>query len=616
MTRRLRCSCCRFDRAAAGLAGGGAVRDAGPPVPRPDDLPPRGPAPGGRLQSCHMKGVYKGTPNRCSTATGSAARTTGSSCSSGRSASTCHRPAAWTGGALRPRRQHRHAAQRRAPPAAVPVVPQEQQLQDRRSRLRHLSPEGLPGGAQTPNHVAGGLPDHLRGLPSRQRHHVQPGPFRPPGRVPAGRRHATPGVRHLPPQQHVQGHGAATASAATGRVQPHHVSRARGRGFPTTCENCHRATDTSWRGAAFNHASIFPLVGAARTGGLCHVPSSNNVYRGTPRDCVGCHRADYNRTTSPAHAAAGFPTTCENCHRPTDTSWRGAGFNHASVFPLVGQHAQAACATCHKQQRLRGTPRDCVGCHQRRVQPHDAPAHAAAGFPTTCENCHRATDSSWRGAGLQSRVGVRARRSARAGGLRHVPQEQRLRGTPRDCVGCHQDRLQPHHAPAHAAAGFPTTCENCHRATDTSWRGAGLQPRRGVRAGRPARAAGVRRVPRNNVYRGTPRDCVGCHQRQLQPHDSSPPHASAGFPTTCENCHRAHGQLVEPGHVQPPVPDHLGRRNASVLDLSSVEHAELHVPDLPRALAVADGRQASRPQRLSLRLPRLLQLPSRMDAHG
>jgi hypothetical protein len=118
------------------------------------------------------------------------------------------------------------------------------------------------------------------------------------------------------------------------------------------------------------------------------------VYKGTARDCVGCHRAQYDRTTSPPHAAAGYSTACDTCHRATDPSFRGATFNH-STFALVGVHAQQACAACHVNNVFKGTARDCVGCHRTNFDRTTSPNHAAAGFPTTCDSCHRATDSTW-----------------------------------------------------------------------------------------------------------------------------------------------------------------------------------------------------------------------------
>jgi hypothetical protein len=201
-------------------------------------------------------------------------------------------------------------------------------------------------------------------------------------------------------------HKAATFSVATvncvschqrefsSTTSPNHAAA----GFPVTCDACHRAGDSTWRnggGAGFNHQSVFPLVGNHRTQACatCHV---SNTYRGTPRDCVGCHQDNYSRTTRPSHVAANFPTTCETCHRPTDSSWTaGTGFNHQSVFPLVGNHRTQACATCHVNNTYRGTPRECVGCHRNDYNRTRDPNHASVGFSTTCSSCHRPTDGSW-----------------------------------------------------------------------------------------------------------------------------------------------------------------------------------------------------------------------------
>jgi hypothetical protein len=172
---------------------------------------------------------------------------------------------------------------------------------------------------------------------------------------------------------------------------PNHVAA----GFSTTCETCHRAADPQWRGGSpFNHNAVFVLVGvhASQQCAACH---RNNVFRGTARTCVGCHQPEYNATRQPRHAAAGFSTDCESCHRATDMRWDAASFNHGSVFPLVGAHAAQACASCHRDNVYRGTARTCVGCHQADYSATRNPNHAGAGFPTTCESCHRAADTSW-----------------------------------------------------------------------------------------------------------------------------------------------------------------------------------------------------------------------------
>ncbi len=313
---------------------------------------------------------------------------------------------------------------------------------------------------------------------------------------------------------------------------PNHVAA----GFPAACESCHRASDTSWGGAGFNHNAVFQLLGNHATAN-CATCHKNNVYKGTARDCVGCHLDKYNATRAPNHVAAGFPTACESCHRASDTSWGGAGFNHNAVFQLLGNHATANCATCHKNNVYKGTARDCVGCHLDKSATR-APNHVAAGFPTACESCHRASDTSWGGAGFNhssvfALVGRHATAQCASCHVNNV-----YKGTARDCVGCHRDKYTATRAPNHAASGFSTSCESCHRASDSAWTGGSFNHASAFAlVGRHA-SASCASCHGSGVYRGTARTCVGCHQPQYNA-TRNPNHASVGFNTTCETCHRA-----------------------------------------------------------------------------
>jgi len=238
-------------------------------------------------------------------------------------------------------------------------------------------------------------------------------------------------------------------------------------GFPTACQSCHREGGPGWAGGSgFNHAATFPLNGAHATT-ACTACHKNGVYKGTARDCFSCHQADYQRTTDPNHAAAGFPTSCEQCHRSGGPGWNGS-FNHSTVFALSGLHATTACTSCHKNGVYKGTPRECFACHQAQYQRTTNPNHAAAGFPTSCDQCHKSGGPGWSGALNHSQFfplqGVHATQPCSACHRNGV-----YKGTPRTCVGCHLPKYQGTRDPNHAAAGFPTTCDTCHRATDTSW---------------------------------------------------------------------------------------------------------------------------------------------------
>ncbi len=308
-------------------------------------------------------------------------------------------------------------------------------------------------------------------------------------------------------------------------------------GFPTTCENCHRVTDSSWSQAHFDHATLFPLVGAHATQ-PCQACHTNNRFAGTPTDCYSCHKSNYDGTRNPNHVAAGFPTTCDTCHHPTDTTWTQSTFNHATLYPLVGVHATQPCAACHANNRYPGTPTLCSGCHIDKYNATTTPKHSAAGFPTTCDTCHKATDADWlqgsfNHATFFQLVGVH---SAQPCSACHA--NNRFPGTPTLCSGCHIDKYNATTTPPHSSAGFPTTCDTCHKATDATWQQgvfshASFYALVGVHATQPCGACHV-----NNVYQGTPTLCSGCHIDKYNA-TTNPNHVSAGFPTTCDTCHKA-----------------------------------------------------------------------------
>jgi hypothetical protein len=247
-------------------------------------------------------------------------------------------------------------------------------------------------------------------------------------------------------------------------TNPNHAAA----GFSTQCTECHKVSDATFAGLAFNHNAHFPLVGqhAIQNCASCH---TGGRYQGTPRDCIGCHKDDFDRTAAPNHAAAGFSTTCEGCHRPTDPSWRGTAINHNAVFPLVGQHGVQNCVACHAGNRYKGTPRDCVGCHRTDYDRTSRPNHAVAGISTMCDTCHKANDASWLGVGLDHNqffplIGRHAAANCAA-----CHSTGAYKGTPRDCYSCHRSQYDRTTTPSHIAARFPTTCESCHKAGDTAW---------------------------------------------------------------------------------------------------------------------------------------------------
>ncbi len=304
------------------------------------------------------------------------------------------------------------------------------------------------------------------------------------------------------------------------------------------CETCHRPS--SWTAVAWDHAAATGFsLNAAHRGIECESCHVGGVFQpGLPTRCYDCHRKDYEAARQPAHAAAGFPITCEGCHKAGDASWHQAKFNH-SVFQLVGVHMEQPCAACHQNNIYQGTPRDCVGCHLTDYNNTKNPSHASSGFPTTCDNCHKVSDTSWTQGVFNHAttafplLGLHATQPCSACHADGV-----YKGKSTACVSCHLTNYNNTKNPSHASSGFPTTCDNCHKVSDTSWTQGVFNhattafPLLGLHATQPCSACHA-----DGVYKGKSTACVSCHLTNYN-NTKNPNHVAAGFPTTCDTCHR------------------------------------------------------------------------------
>ena len=173
-------------------------------------------------------------------------------------------------------------------------------------------------------------------------------------------------------------------------------------------------------------------------------------------------------------------------------------------FPLEGQHATAACLSCHQNNQFVGLPETCEGCHEQDRPPEH--------FAGSCAGCH--TPVAW--------DQVRAFDHALAGASDcqacHLPDRPagHFEG---QCSQCHTTRAWQPAFFDHAAAGatdclachtqdkpanhFQGQCSNCH--TTTAWQPAFFDHA----------AAGAT-------------DCLACHAQ-----DKPANH----FQGQCSNCH-------------------------------------------------------------------------------
>ncbi|MGA9119262.1 MAG: hypothetical protein WB699_07830 [Bacteroidota bacterium] len=164
-------------------------------------------------------------------------------------------------------------------------------------------------------------------------------------------------------------------------------------GFGTDCTLCHDLHATSWL-ASFDHDKTdFPTRGIHESlpCGACH---ANNRFRGTPVECVACHRSQYLAATNPNHQQAGFSLECATCHRAL--TWQPAAFfPHDGYFPIsdgATHHPGVwnTCADCHLAQP-NYTTFECIDCHEHSKDRTDARHAGRSGYEyksTACYRCH------------------------------------------------------------------------------------------------------------------------------------------------------------------------------------------------------------------------------------
>ncbi len=273
--------------------------------------------------------------------------------------------------------------------------------------------------------------------------------------------------------------------------------------FGTSCGSCHKPT--AWKDVFYDHsATAFPLTDSHTTV-ACSSCHANGVFKGTPTDCYSCHAADDNHNGQ-------FGTSCGSCHKPT--KWKDVFYDHnTTAFPLVGKHTTVACSSCHANGIFKGTPTDCYSCHAANDNHNGQ-------FGTNCESCHKPTawkdvffDHNLTAFPLTDSHTTVACSSCHANGV--------FKGTPTDCYSCHA-------AKDNHNGQFGTNCGSCHK--PTKWKDVFFD--HSVTAfplvGKHTSVTCSSCHP-NGVFKGTPTNCYACH--------AADDNHNGSYGTSCESCH-------------------------------------------------------------------------------
>ncbi|PZO19010.1 MAG: cytochrome C [Burkholderiales bacterium] len=355
------------------------------------------------------------------------------------------------------------------------------------------------------------------------------------------------------------------------------------------CADCH--AETGWKDTRFDHEkdARFALSGK-HADAKCTACHKNNVYKDTPKTCIGCHRKDDD--SAKGHKGQ-FGEKCDTCH--SARAWKPADFNHDTDtrYVLRGKHRSTTCADCHSGPIYKvKLSQDCYACHKRDDKHKES-------LGKDCGSCH--TERSWKEPAKFNHdqtsfplLGKHVNAECKA-----CHKSSMFKEAPKDCVGCHKkddkhestlgDRCGDCHAErdwkttkgrfnhdttqfklrnAHAESlvkcsachkdlksfrKTPLDCYSCHKKDDKHEGQQGLKcetchsdqnwKTTKFDHGQTRFPLTGKHVPvkcekchESSRYKDAPMDCMGCHQKDDR--------HKLKFGVACESCHNTRGWAI------------------------------------------------------------------------
>lgn len=294
--------------------------------------------------------------------------------------------------------------------------------------------------------------------------------------------------------------------------------------FGEDCIACHDGADRY--GSEFTHAAFkFQLNGKHESVSCtkCHLDARSVAdLQSTPQECRECHDDEHQ---------ARFGTNCADCH--TVEGWSPAKFNHdLADFQLTGSHLEAACENCHPSRPYRGTPKECISCHQ------DKDEHEGR-FGTDCAICHNT--STWEEVNVDHNIFAFPLTG------KHIDvdcekchTDANIKETPSDCYSCHK-QIDAH------KGDYGIACELCHNTSD--WKDAKFD-----HSGFPLtlghKGVACLNCHSKGVFDGLSTACVSCH--------GDPGYHAGLFGTTCDQCHTTRNWSASYNGPHPGISDEGG----------------------------------------------------------
>lgn len=227
----------------------------------------------------------------------------------------------------------------------------------------------------------------------------------------------------------------------------------------------HAATE-SQVGRDFNHTTTGFLLSGGHATAACETCHAGGVFKGTPRNCDGCHALG-RRVVATPKSSKHIPTDapCESCHFNTAT-FLGARFNHGTVRP--GQ-----CGVCHNGRQATGRPvshntasaatASCDQCHRTMAWIPASWNHVGV-VRGTCTNCHNGSLTIGK-PGNHTTIAMATYQCDECHGFIGWLPARYKHNTPGICSSCHNGAIAAGKPASHQPASLKGTspCDVCHK---------------------------------------------------------------------------------------------------------------------------------------------------------
>lgn len=240
----------------------------------------------------------------------------------------------------------------------------------------------------------------------------------------------------------------------------------------------------------------------------CHKAGAK--FRDAPSLCHTCHKKDDEK----AHKGK-LGTDCAKCHSEKD--WKTTTFDHNKTdFKLLGKHIEVKCLKCHIDNKYKGVPKTCVGCHKKE----DDKAHKGKLGPE-CEKCHGEKD--WKTTKFdhdKTNFKLLGKHDEVKCDKCHI--DKKYKDTPKLCNACHKKDDDKIHK-----GKFGPKCETCH--TEKDWKEILFDHEKSTK------------FPLLGKHRA-PLKCVSCHKGDLY---------KDKLLMTCVSCHKKDDDKAHKGNFGP-----------------------------------------------------------------